>query len=87
MELKNYNEEALRRTLNEILEKDRTICRCEHCKLDVLAIALNQLPPRYVVADTGYVYAKLNEMLVQFNVDLTVALMRAMQIVGRSPRH
>ena len=54
MLFKNYMEDAVEATLDEILEWKDT-CRCERCRSDVKALALNHLPPKYVVPTRAYV--------------------------------
>lgn len=87
MELKNYMEDAVAETLREILAKDKDICSCQRCWLDMMALALNSLSPKYVVRKTGYVYAKSNELTTQFRVDILVAVMKAKELVSGTPRH
>ncbi len=86
MLLKNYMEDAVEATLDEILEWKDT-CRCDRCRSDVKALALNHLPPKYVVTDKGYVYTKVNELATQFRTDITVAVTNAMKAVAKHPRH
>lgn len=78
---------AAKETLEEVLKQDPTTCRCARCKLDMMALMLNQIPSKYVVQDTGYVYSKINELVTQFKVDLTVAAVKAKEKVAMSPRH
>jgi len=85
--LTNYMEEAVDRTLEEILADRDDICRCERCKMDVKALALNHLPPKYVVTDMGYVYTKVNELESQFKADITVAVTNALKVIRKNPRH
>jgi competence protein ComFB len=80
-------EEAVDGTLEEILARREDICRCGRCKLDIKALALNHLPPKYVVTDRGYVYTKVNELESQFKADITVAVTNAIKVVRGSPRH
>ena len=87
MLLTNYMEEAVDRTLEEILADRDDICRCERCKMDVKALALNHLPPKYVVTDMGYVYTKVNELESQFKADITVAVTNALKVIRKNPRH
>ncbi len=87
MLLTNYMEEAVERTLDEILAGREDICRCERCRLDVKALALNRLPPRYVVTDRGYTYTKVNELENQFKADITVAVTNALKVIRANPRH
>lgn len=87
MELKNYMEGAVAETLREILDKEKDICSCQRCWLDMMALALNSLPPKYIVRRTGYIYAKSNELTTQFRVDILVAVMKAKELVSSTPRH
>ena len=41
-------EDVVALLLDELI-KDKDICKCEHCRLDMMAIALNKLPPKYIV--------------------------------------
>ncbi len=87
MLFKNYMEEAVDTTLEEILAKKDDVCKCDRCKLDIKALALNHLPPKYVVTDIGYVYTKANELAAQFKTDITVAITNALKTVSKNPRH
>ena len=87
MLLSNYMEEVVDRTLEEILAHRDDVCTCERCKLDIKALALNHLPPRYVVTDKGYIYTKVNELESQFKADITVAVTNALKIIRKNPRH
>jgi competence protein ComFB len=81
-------EEAARRTLEEMLE-DSTYGEfkpVEKVKMDVLAIALNRLPPRYVVTERGYLFTRADELRQQFKTDLLVELARAIEQVRKNPR-
>lgn len=86
MIFKNYMEDAVDAALDEVLELTEA-CGCERCRLDIKALALNHLPPKYVVTDKGYVYTKVNELAAQFRTDITVALTNAAKVVSQKPRH
>lgn len=62
-------------------------CACPKCVYDILAIALNSLPTRYVTTDVGKQFIQLNSYKKQFETDVTAALIKACQIVKESPRH
>lgn len=62
-------------------------CSCPKCVYDVLAIALNSLPTRYVTTDVGKQFIQLNSYKKQFETDVVAALIKACQIVKASPRH
>lgn len=85
-ELKNYMEEIVRHQVKDVL-KDIDMCKCEKCLLDVAALALNDLKPKYIVSKKGELYSKLNILKEQFDVDVTAAITKAAMIVKKSTRH
>lgn len=87
LELKNVMEDVVASYVDEVLERDQDFCGCHSCRLDVIALSLNSLKPKYVVSPKGYVYAKMGELQAQFRADTVVAATKAMKVVGRSPRH
>ncbi len=84
--LKNYMEELVVKKTDDIL-KLMSICKCEKCKLDIMALALNDLPAKYVVTDMGELYTKLRELEQQFEVDVEMAIIKASIFVGKNPKH
>lgn len=84
--LKNYMEEFVFHQLKEVLD-DINMCKCEKCMLDVAAIALNDLPPKYIVTEKGELYSKIDALKQQFDVDVIVAITRAAAVVKKRPRH
>ena len=86
MMLKNYMEELELTYMEEILN-DIDMCKCDICKLDIAAKALNDLPPLYFVSNKGEVYSKIKKLKVQFEVDVITAITRAAELVNKNPRH
>ena len=84
--LRNYTEEAVKRYLDKWY-KDADVCQCEGCRLDVMAIMMNNLKPKYVVTDTGELYAQLDDFDLQNRVDFMSELTSAVKIVNSRPRH
>jgi len=84
--LKNYMEELVATKTDELL-KLMNICKCEKCRLDIIAIALNELPTKYVVSEIGELYTKLNELEVQFEIDVETAIVKAAVLVSKNPKH
>jgi len=84
--LRNYTEEAAKLFMNRWFSKE-DICQCESCYLDVLAIMLNNLPPKYVVTDQGALYAQMNEFDPQNRIDFMTVMTKAVKTVKNSPRH
>ena len=87
MPIRNYMEEVVDGTMEEILAHRDDACKCERCRMDIKALALNHLPPKYVVTDRGYVYTKINELENQFKADITVAVTNALKVIRAKPRH
>lgn len=85
--LENYMEVAVDHIMPQLLKAFPDFCHCEHCLLDVKAIALNQLKPHYIVSEKGEMYSKLDEMQVQYEADVMKALVEAILKVRMSPRH
>lgn len=85
--LKNYMEDFVWGYLDEVLSKYPEICQCDICKHDIVAIALNNLPTKYVVREQGELYSKLETLDTQYRIDVIAALTRAIMIVKDNPRH
>lgn len=62
-------------------------CLCEQCRSDIVALALNHLPPQYVVTQAGGVISKADAMRIQHITDVRTAIVRAAEIVRKGPRH
>lgn len=84
--LRNYMEELVAQKTDDIL-KSIDICKCEKCRLDVIALALNNLPAKYVVTEKGELYTKLNEFEQQFGINVDTAIIKAAASVSKSPKH
>lgn len=85
-QLKNYMEEIVFSLIGEVLD-DINMCKCEKCVLDIAAIALNDLPPKYIVTEQGELYSKVNTLKYQFEVDVIAAITKAAVLVKRNPKH
>jgi competence protein ComFB len=85
-QLKNYMEEIVFIQMKDVLA-DIKVCKCEKCIMDIAAIALNDLPPKYIVTKKGELYSKLNTLMQQFEVDVISAITKAAILVKRNPRH
>lgn len=85
-QIKNYMEEIVFNLIQEVLD-DINMCSCDKCILDIAAIALNDLPPKYIVTEKGELYSKINALKQQFEVDVIAAITKAAVLVKRSPRH
>ncbi len=63
------------------------VCTCDKCTSDVIAQALNHLPPRYVVTEKGGLFSKLASYESQYATDVTKALTEGCMVVKDNPRH
>jgi competence protein ComFB len=86
LQLRNYTEEAVRMYMDRWF-KEADVCQCESCRLDVMAIMLNNLAPKYVVTDKGALYAQLNEFDPQNKIDFMTAMTQAVKLVKMNPKH
>jgi competence protein ComFB len=84
--IKNYMEDCVNDMMDGILS-EINYCKCEKCRYDISAIALNSLPAKYVVTKRGQLYTRLDALQNQFDVDIISAITKAAVIVNRSPRH
>ena len=55
--------------------------------MDIMAIALNDVPPKYVVTDAGELFSKVRELEQQFEVDIETAIVKAAIYVSKNPKH
>lgn len=85
-QIRNYMEEIVFSLMDEILD-DISVCKCEKCLTDIAAIALNDLPPKYVVTEQGELFSKVNTLRQQFEVDVIAAITKAAVLVKRRPQH
>ncbi len=85
--IKNYMENIVGKNMAMQLAKRKDLCRCERCRLDIMAFALNHLPPKYVVTKKGGIYTRLAEMEFQLNADVTREVYKAIEVVRKNKRH
>lgn len=85
--LVNVTKIILFEILDSVLKEIPEFCGCERCRLDVAAIALNNLPTSYVVTGEGEVKKRIAVLEVQMRTDITQAIVRAAEIVMKQPHH
>jgi competence protein ComFB len=84
----NKMEKAVEDTVDQLFARGKTPgCSCERCKLDVIALALNSLPSKYVVTNIGNAVTNVALNSSQWQANLTMAVCNAIEIVRRKPRH
>src|SRR5690554_5124717 len=82
VKLHNSMEDIVYRYVDKVLNKHKDVCKCPICKLDVCALALNNLPPKYTVTEKGKLYIKVKEMEPQYEVDVVREITKAIEIVS-----
>lgn len=87
MRLHNLIEEDVIYAIDNILKKHGEVCSCEKCRLDITAITLNNLKPKYVVTKKGLVYGKIDRLNNQCDADVVREIIKAIEIVKDNPRH
>ena len=83
--LKNFIEDVVDNVLSEVLDNYPELCKCSKCILDIKAIALNNLPTKYIVSEKGEVYSKIEAFNRQFEIDVTQQLINAIEKVKKYP--
>lgn len=87
----NYPEVAVRTLLDEVLENyARTnpgTCKCPRCRDDIMALALNNLPVKYVVSERGTIITHVIYEHIGGKAQVIAAITAAIQKVKNNPRH
>jgi hypothetical protein len=63
------------------------LCTCSKCVSDVKALALNNLPPKYVVMEEREIGPRTTLYEGRFRTAVTAQILRACQTVMEQPRH
>lgn len=60
-------------------------CKCDKCRLDIAAYALNRLPARYVQSFEGAMLHKFETSTTQTDIEITAVVYKAIQRIGEDP--
>ncbi|MFU0832141.1 MAG: Late competence development protein ComFB [Oscillospiraceae bacterium] len=82
-EVINVMEEVVLSKLEAVLSRFQC-CRCDRCKKDIVALALNKLPPKYMVLSQGQNPPDID---AQTNAQVVTAMIQAVIKVRAHPRH
>lgn len=87
--IKLYNalETIVEQTLQQQLHSLNLSCTCKRCQMDVMALALNRLPAKYVVQDVGVPFIKAQYMDDQSQANVLKVLAEAATIVSKNCHH
>lgn len=87
MKVLNLMESVVSEVLDVQMNHLQMNCTCEQCKNDVLAIALNALPTRYVSSTRGQTIQRAKLMDEQTLADVLREISKAASIVSNKPSH
>ena len=81
--LVNTMEDIVLEKLDSVLARFKC-CKCDRCKKDIVAIALNKLQPKYMVVVEGQ---PIPDVGAQTNAEVVTAMIQAVIAVRAKPRH
>jgi len=87
VELRNYMEDVVKGQLDRVLSKRQDVCKCNKCRLDIIALTLNRFISKYVVTQKGIAYSRLIELEAQLKADVVKEMTKAIAIVKTNPQH
>lgn len=86
MKVTNVMEIVVEKVLEEYwIDFDMT-CKCEKCKVDAYAIALNKVHPRYIVNEDCAAFVKAEYLDKQSQTNILVIISSAAKYVSDHPR-
>ena len=86
MALINISEAIVKERLDYHLS-NYDCCKCETCYMDMLALVLNYIKPRYVNTRKGELISRVDATSLQNSVDVDIAIINAIELVSHSPHH
>ncbi len=87
MKLENANYERVTLVMEHILLEYPQFCKCTRCRMDLMAIALNNLPPKYFVAPLPTNIEDLASSWFTVEVAVRKALNRVLRYPHHNPHH
>ena len=85
--LRNIIEDISRDFLNSALTLRYDICTCSQCKNDMLAYVLSHVPAKYVTTESGALHTIMQETRVETQALIARAILQAIELVSKNPRH
>jgi competence protein ComFB len=82
----NIMEKIVGDRLSHLLE-NFDCCKCDICKDDMLAIALNNVPTKYVTSHKGELFGRTETLNQHISTDLDITIIKAINRVARTPNH
>ncbi|MBS4224066.1 late competence development ComFB family protein [Lederbergia citrea] len=87
MNVTNIMEDIIQKEIIKNLNQLHMSCTCEHCLSDVLALSLNELPPRYIVNQERSPYVRaIYEADRQGSINILKTISKAAKLVSDNRR-
>lgn len=87
MSIRNYMEDVVRDVLEILLKERAGICKCQQCKKDMMAFALNRLPPKYIVSERGFTHSFIEEINnVDWKADVVTVVNLGIDLISKRKR-
>lgn len=87
MNVMNLMEQVVVEVLDKQGNQLHMTCTCQVCKNDIMALALNRLPVRYVAHEKGQAIQRALFLDEQVRADVWRELSHAVSIVSANPSH
>ena len=82
MTFKPFMEQVVSDYAMEMINEDESLCGCPRCRREVVAIALNDIKPKYDVAtDKNLLNVPVPELIARVMDDASVAVRKALEQV------
>jgi len=88
--IKNYMEVLVDQILTDLLMNNKDyshVCRCESCRNDIKAKALNNIKPFYVTGKKGEIYGEYFIREFQNNTNIIMEVVKAIECVNSNKNH
>ena len=86
MTFKPFMEQVVSDYAMEMIDEDESLCGCPRCRREVVAIALNDVKPKYDVATAkNLLNVPVPELIARFMDDASVAVRKALEQVKERP--
>ena len=87
IDAKNMMEDFVQMHLNAVLKQVPDMCKCEQCMADAKALALNNLPSRYVTSHKGNVFVRVQSSTDTEVLNILREVTMAVEKVAANPHH
>lgn len=85
--IKNTMEKFVEQHMDSVIKMYPKCCKCDRCKQDIMVLALNHLPPKYVSSDKGEMFMRLDTSDIVREAEIIREIAKAIEIVAINPRH